>query len=210
MEKCGTKDAWEARSARMAKESVRLNSESNRASIAQSVQLHVSSWGMSNLPRPGERLGLFGRAGTHSRLCKCQEERPVAGRAGLRQRTAVSEGCVSSIIREGRARNFFFWQESRTNKKSLGTEFARTVQKMVAFAAYPFLDFPFSRSYFELTSCPSTRTWSPLLSAQSVGFLRSFTQLLARLPLALLAEALTGRLRKPGETKKGCPRGHSV
>lgn len=36
------------------------------------------------------------------------------------------------------------------------------------------------------------------LSTQSVGFLRSFTQLLARLPLALLAEALTGRLRSQG------------
>src|SRR5262249_12743195 len=36
------------------------------------------------------------------------------------------------------------------------------------------------------------------LSAQSVGFLRSFTQLLARLPLVLLAEALTGRLRSQG------------
>ncbi len=35
-------------------------------------------------------------------------------------------------------------------------------------------------------------------SAQNVGFLRSFTQLLARLPLVLLAEALTGHLRSQG------------
>ena len=34
--------------------------------------------------------------------------------------------------------------------------------------------------------------------ARARGFLRSFTQLLARLPLVLLAEALTGRLRLQG------------
>src|SRR5579885_1737149 len=38
------------------------------------------------------------------------------------------------------------------------TEFARTLQKMANFAALAFFDLPFSRSYFELTSCPSTRT----------------------------------------------------
>jgi ATPase subunit of ABC transporter with duplicated ATPase domains len=36
------------------------------------------------------------------------------------------------------------------------------------------------------------------LSAQSVGFLRSLTQLPARLPLVLLAEALKGQLRSQG------------
>jgi hypothetical protein len=41
---------------------------------------------------------------------------------------------------------------------NLGTEFARTLPKIAACA---FLDMPFSRSCFELTSCPSTRTWSP-------------------------------------------------
>jgi hypothetical protein len=36
------------------------------------------------------------------------------------------------------------------------------------------------------------------LSAKSVGFLRWFTQLQARLSLVLLAEALTGQLRSQG------------
>jgi hypothetical protein len=38
------------------------------------------------------------------------------------------------------------------------TELARTLQKIANFAAFAFLDLPFSFSYFELTSCPSTRT----------------------------------------------------
>src|SRR5712692_8403545 len=53
---------------------------------------------------------------------------------------------------------------SASARLSLRTEFARTLQKTVTFAALAFLDLPFSRSYFELTSCPSTRTWSPLWS----------------------------------------------
>ena len=51
---------------------------------------------------------------------------------------------------------------------SLRIEFVRTVQKIVAFRASSFLDFPFSRWYFELTSCPSTRTWSPLWSVSAM------------------------------------------
>jgi len=43
---------------------------------------------------------------------------------------------------------------------SLRTEFARTLQKTVILAALAFFDLPFSGSYFERTSCPSTRTWS--------------------------------------------------
>jgi len=37
------------------------------------------------------------------------------------------------------------------------TEFVRTLQ-IANSAALVFFDFPFSRSYFELTGCPSTRT----------------------------------------------------
>ena len=51
---------------------------------------------------------------------------------------------------------------SASARLSLRTEFARTLQKMLNCAALAFLDLPFSRSYFELTSMPSTRTWSPL------------------------------------------------
>src|SRR5882757_6465316 len=39
---------------------------------------------------------------------------------------------------------------------------------MVTFVALAFLDLPFSLSYFELTSCPSTRTWSPLWSVSAM------------------------------------------
>jgi len=46
---------------------------------------------------------------------------------------------------------------ARLNRR---TELARTLQKTVTFAASAFLDLPFSFSYFLLTSCPSTRTWS--------------------------------------------------
>lgn len=49
---------------------------------------------------------------------------------------------------------------SASARLSRRTEFARTLQKIANFAALAFLDLPFSRSYFELTSCPSTRTWS--------------------------------------------------
>jgi hypothetical protein len=38
------------------------------------------------------------------------------------------------------------------------TEFARTFQKIANFAALAFFAWRFLRSYFELTSCPSTRT----------------------------------------------------
>ena len=51
---------------------------------------------------------------------------------------------------------------SASARLSRRTEFARTLQKTLNGAALAFLDLPFSRSYFELTSCPSTRTWSPL------------------------------------------------
>src|ERR1700691_320475 len=51
---------------------------------------------------------------------------------------------------------------SASARLSRRTEFARTLQKIATFVALTFLDFPFSRSYFELTRRPSTRTWSPL------------------------------------------------
>src|SRR6266404_9582112 len=54
---------------------------------------------------------------------------------------------------------------ARLNRR---TELARTLQKIANFAAFAFLDLPFSRSYFELTSCPSTRTWSPLWSVSAM------------------------------------------
>ena len=41
---------------------------------------------------------------------------------------------------------------SASARLSLRTELARTLQKTVTFAALAFLDLPFSRSYFELTS----------------------------------------------------------
>ena len=47
---------------------------------------------------------------------------------------------------------------SDSARLSLRTEFARTLQKTPIFAALPLLDLLFSRSYFELASCPSTRT----------------------------------------------------
>jgi hypothetical protein len=46
-------------------------------------------------------------------------------------------------------------------RRNLRTELARTLEKIAKFAACAFLDLPFSRSQCELTSCPSTRTWSP-------------------------------------------------
>jgi hypothetical protein len=54
---------------------------------------------------------------------------------------------------------------ARLNRR---TELARTLQKIANFQAFAFLDLPFSRSYFELTSCPSTRTWSPLWSVSAM------------------------------------------
>ena len=47
-------------------------------------------------------------------------------------------------------------------------ELARTLQKIVNFDAFAFFDFLLSRLYFELTSCPSTRTWSPLWSVSAM------------------------------------------
>src|SRR5258705_40305 len=59
---------------------------------------------------------------------------------------------------------------SASARLSLRTEFARTLQN-VTFAVLAFLLLPFPRSYFELTSIPSTRTWSPLwrVSASAVA-----------------------------------------
>jgi hypothetical protein len=47
---------------------------------------------------------------------------------------------------------------SASARLSLRTELARTLLKIVTFAAFPFLDLPLSRSYLVPTSIPSTRT----------------------------------------------------
>src|SRR4029077_10029935 len=57
---------------------------------------------------------------------------------------------------------------SASARLSLRTVVARTLQKTVSCAVLVFLDLPFSRSYFELTSRPSTRTWSPLRSVSAM------------------------------------------
>jgi hypothetical protein len=59
---------------------------------------------------------------------------------------------------------------SASARLSLRTEFARTLQKTVTLAALTFFDLPFSGSYFDLTSCPSTRTWSPSRARQKNYF----------------------------------------
>src|SRR5260221_7474037 len=57
---------------------------------------------------------------------------------------------------------------SASARLSRRTELARTLQKMVTFAPLAFFDLPFSLSYFELTSCPSIRTWSPVWSVSAM------------------------------------------
>jgi hypothetical protein len=48
------------------------------------------------------------------------------------------------------------------------TEQLRDRDEILTFAALVFLDLPYSPSHFELTSCPSTRTWSPLWSGSAM------------------------------------------
>src|SRR5271163_1336131 len=57
---------------------------------------------------------------------------------------------------------------SASARLSRRTELARTLQKTLILAALAFLDLPLSFSYFELTSRPSTRTWSPLWSDSAI------------------------------------------
>lgn len=77
-----------------------------------------------------------------------------------------SEVCSGAAARAG-ASAF-----ARLNRR---TQLARTLQKMVSFAAFASLELPFSHSCFELMSCLSTRTWSPLWSASAMDSPRGWT-----------------------------------
>ena len=65
---------------------------------------------------------------------------------------------VQRLARLGSRFRAGHWWCSASARLSLRTEFARTLQKTLNCSALAFLDLPFSRSYFELTSMPSTRT----------------------------------------------------
>jgi len=83
------------------------------------------------------------------------EDKKPSGRSRRAREFSQFQNGTSSDAGSGAAVCAGASASARLNRR---TEFARTLQKMANFAAFAFLDLPFSRSYFELTSCPSTRT----------------------------------------------------
>jgi len=75
-----------------------------------------------------------------------------------------SQNGTSSEARSGVAACAGTSASARFNRR---TALARTLQEIANFAALAFLGFPLSRSYLELTSCPSKRTRSPLCSVSA-------------------------------------------
>jgi len=76
-----------------------------------------------------------------------------------------SQNGTSSEARSGVAACAGTSASARFNRR---TALARTLQEIANFAVLAFLGFPLSRSYLELTSCPSKRTRSPLCSVSAM------------------------------------------